>query len=371
MEWLGGNLKELLKQAGITQVALAERLEVSRQTVVDWINGQVPKGTHLLGICDMLDIDPDVLFDDSRSPVQVAPLHRRRRNAKVTAEMRHAAEQLALDHANLMDGAYLPPLEMVVRTSGNVPAEHLAEQMRGLAGLAHSDSPVDYHHAFRILGELGICVVFRTFPDVLKGYAFYTVVSGQRLVIVNSTTNILDLIFPVLHETVHAARNRTPKDGYAKAEEAFCDRVAGLIQFPDSYVDDAYGAIEGRTEAMQVAKLKALARRHHHAVYGLVRRIEERHGELSLSNRSVNGADGNLRKEYPTIGDVLVSDGVSGFIEMLTKLSPIWTRIVTQNLDHMTTSKLAEVLDMAFLDARAVREELRGKREVRTVGCCV
>jgi len=371
MEWQGKKFKEMLGQRKITQVAIASELGVSRQTVVDWINGQVPKGSHLLGICDRLDIDPDVLFDTSASPVQVAPMHRQRRNAKVTPEMRQAAEELALEYANLMDDASLPALEMVVRESANLTPAALAAQMRELAGLEHSHDPIGYRDTFRMVNELGICVVFRSFPEALKGYAFYTIVNGQRLVIVNSDSNLLDLIFPVLHETVHAARNRIPKADYAKAEEAFCDQVAGLIQFPDSYVDDVYDAIKGRPAASQINTLKDFARRHHHAIYGLVRRIEERHGKLNLSSQSVNGADGNLRKECPTIKEVLVSDGAPGFVELLSELSPIWSRIVIGNLESMTTGKLAEVLDLGILDARAVREELHQRGEMQACDCCV
>jgi len=62
---------------------------------------------------------------------------------------------------------------------------------------------------------------------------------------------------------------------------------------------------------------------------------------------------------------------VGGFLEMLAKLSPNWTRIVKQNVDAMTTSKLAEVLDLAYLDARAVQDELRERREGQASGCCV
>jgi len=136
-------------------------------------------------------------------------------------------------------------------------------------------------------------------------------------------------------------------------------------------VDDVYDAIKGRPAASQINTLKDFARRHHHAIYGLVRRIEERHGKLNLSSQSVNGADGNLRKECPAIKEVLVSDGAPGFVELLSELSPIWSRIVIGNLESMTTGKLAEVLDLGILDARAVREELHQRGEMQACDCCV
>lgn len=358
MKWLGYKFKELLGEAAITQTALAEELGVTRQTVVDWIKGQVPKGTHLVGIVNLLKIDVDLLFEAEPSPVQVAPLHRVRRTAKVTDSMKKSAEVMACQYASLLNGPCLPPLQVTMRPSDSVTPERLASQLRELAGLGNSNSPVQYRHVFGILKELGVCVVFRPFPDDLKGYAFYTVVNEQRLVAVNTSTNTLDVIFPLLHETVHALRCGVPEADYAKAEEDFCDRVASLVQFPDSYVDDAYTAIEGRPPGTQVVKLKELAKRHHHAVYGLVRRIEEKHEPLKLPDQSVNGADGNLRKEFPTLGDLLFSDGVGKFVELLHSWSPIWLEVVTSHLDCVTISKLGEVLGLGYLDAREVKEVL-------------
>jgi hypothetical protein len=77
----------------------------------------------------------------------------------------------------------------------------------------------------------------------------------------------------------------------------------------------------------------------------------------------VNGADGNLRKEFPNMGDVLMADGGNGFLDTLTDISPIWSHIVADCFTAMTTSKLAEVLDLSYIDAEAVRDVLREREE--------
>lgn len=47
----------------------------------------------------------------------------------------------------------------------------------------------------------------------------------------------MDLIYPVLHEAVHAIRDEAYTDGfYDTAEEDFCDYVANYVQFPEEYV---------------------------------------------------------------------------------------------------------------------------------------
>lgn len=361
MEWQGSKLKERLNVAGLTQAALAAKAGVTRQTVVDWINGQVPKGSHLLVICDALDIGPDDLFTEGPSPVQVAPLHRRRLNAAVTAAMPAEAQALAADHAALLEPGAKPVLEWVVRQTDEASALRLAARMRELAGLADGAEPLDYEHAFRLMEKLGVCVVFRRFPESIKDYAFYTVVNGHRVVFVNADTNLLDLIFPMLHEGVHAMRNLSPGTGWDQAEEVFCDRVAGLVQFPDAYVDDVCQAIKRRQAGTKVNVLKDYARRHHHVIYGVVRRMEER-CRISLG-LNVHGADANLRKEYSTLRQALLSDGPCRYVEALASLTPLWYRAILRHLGTMTNGRLCEVLDLeSVLDAKLVREALEARR---------
>jgi hypothetical protein len=55
--------------------------------------------------------------------------------------------------------------------------------------------------------KLGIKVIFRYFPETIKAYAFYTQICGHRVTFVNNHTNTLDLIFPFIHEAVHAIRD--------------------------------------------------------------------------------------------------------------------------------------------------------------------
>ena len=66
---------------------------------------------------------------------------------------------------------------------------------------------MDYGDAFHLLDQLGITTIFRFFPERVKDYAFYTRIHDHRVVFVNNSTNVLDLIFPVLHEAVNLESN--------------------------------------------------------------------------------------------------------------------------------------------------------------------
>lgn len=62
---LGQKLKALLKESGMTQEDLAERLEVSRQAVGKWINDKgMPEVGKLVQISDLFDVSLDYLLKE-------------------------------------------------------------------------------------------------------------------------------------------------------------------------------------------------------------------------------------------------------------------------------------------------------------------
>jgi transcriptional regulator with XRE-family HTH domain len=365
MKWSGANLKNLCEQQGIAISALAKHLEVSRRTVYDWIGGQVPKGNHLLALCRFLSIDPEVLFGKTTSPALV-PTHRTRKRALVNQDRQELATELAEEYAVVCEGLRLPVIQPVVRVADNNAAEALAISFREIAGLSDT-MPMTYNQVFRLLEKLGICVVFRTFPMELKDYAFYTRIWGHRVVFVNLLNNVLDTIFPIIHEAVHAVRDeKNPSDsGYDENEELFCDCVANLTQFPPDYINQVYSGMKKLATAAKVNWLKSMAAMHRHAIYGLVKSMERSCGTVGLSPSAVHGADSNLHKDFPLLRDVLC-EGIetpSDYAEHLQRLSPLFFDALCMNGPSLSVRKLAELLELpSVIDAQELRDFLAKKQ---------
>jgi hypothetical protein len=208
------------------------------------------------------------------------------------------------------------------------------------------------------LEQLGIKIIFRFFPEKIKAYAFYTKIHGHRIIFVNNSTNIIDLIFPVLHEAVHAIRDEFQiNDGFDTEEETFCDKVAGYVQFSDEYVHMVDDVINGLSEGVQVNKLKTFGKKYGHALFGIVKQIKTIHPDFNLK---IGGADSNLKKGFPTIGDILFAgDDPRDYITIFSKLSPLFTNIILNQIDSITDRKLGELLGIeSVLDAKAVKDEL-------------
>jgi len=94
------------------------------------------------------------------------------------------------------------------------------------------------------------------------------------VVFVNNNTNILDLIFPLLHETIHAIRDEELNTMDDPVEENFCDLVAGYIQFPGEYVSMVAKTIINRRIGIQINLLKEFAEKNSHSLFGIVQQLK-------------------------------------------------------------------------------------------------
>ncbi len=358
MEWAGEKIKGLIKENNISIIKLAELAGVSRQTVNDWINGQVPKGNHLIFLCKIFNINPDYLFSqDFNSSISV-PVHRVRKKAKVTPDMQKDALDLAMEYDLLFRNAPEPGILPVMRgqSRSKETAKKVASDLR-IKACTSNDLPPDYKNTFTLMKNLGIKIIFRDFPSKVKTYAFYTKIHDHRVVFVNNATNVLDLIFPLLHDAIHAIRDEISiNEGFDEAEEDFCDMVANHVQFPDEYVKMVYDVIKDLDIPIQINKLKTFGANYSHALYGIIKRIQSINSNFDLK---IGGADTNLKKKFPTIGEILYRQNEPReYVKTIKELSPLFTQVILDQIDVLTTRKLGELLGIEnIMDVKNVKDE--------------
>jgi len=360
MPWSGANLKALSKKKGIALTKLSELLKVSRQTVTAWVKGKVPKGDHLIELSRILEINPGYFFsDDETQRIISVPMHRKRGVAKVTEKTERDAFQMAKQYEKLFIEAPDPGLVQVLRVKrrDDKNAKTLVKKLRVLSGI-EPHLPMDYQHTFHLLSLLNIITIFRYFPSSVKGYAFYCRIDKHRVVFVNTSTNVLDLIFPLLHETIHAIHDEEGGAIYDSTEEEFCDLVANYIQFPADYVQLVYDTIIGRRINIQINQLKEFAKKNSHSLFGIAKELKKLNPTLDFN---VGGANTNLKKEFPTIGNILFDvEDVREHITRLKALSPLFVEILRNQIDNASPRKTAEWLGLEnMLDGKQVIDELK------------
>jgi transcriptional regulator with XRE-family HTH domain len=355
MGWHGENLKVLAKERGITITKLSEVLGVSRQTVTDWIRGQIPKGHHLIQLSKILEASPSYFFPEEKHiPISI-PLHRKRGVAKITKKTEQESLQLALLYEKLFREAPDPGLVRVLRVDSrdDQNAKNMANQLRTLSGIV-TYKPIDYEHTFQLLSSLNIVPIFRYFPESIKSYAFYCKIHKHRVVFVNNHTNI------------HAIRDEEGNLTNDPDEEDFCDKVANYIQFPDEYVRLIADTISRRRASIQINRLKEFARENGHSLFGIYDQLKVINPSIERTiGRSIGGAATNLKKEFPAIGDVLFhGEDARDYIEKLKFLSPLFVEIMLNQIGHTTTRKFSEWLGIeSTLDGKQVIRELKRMSE--------
>ena len=286
-------------------------------------------------------------------------MHRKRGVAKVTEKTERDAFQLAKQYKKLFIEAPDPGLVPVLRVKrrDDKNAKTLAKKLRELSGI-EPHLPMDYKHTFCLLSLLNVITIFRYFPSSVKDYAFYCRIDKHRVVFVNTSTNVLDLIFPLLHETIHAIRDEEESAIDDPLEEDFCDLVASYAQFPSEYVLMVANTIINRRTGTQINLLKEFAEKNGHSLFGIVQELKKINPTLDLK---VGGADTNLKKLFPTIGNILFDvEDVREYIDWLKTLSPLFVEILKDQIENVTPRKVAEWLGLeSMLDGKQVIDELK------------
>lgn len=75
MTWQGEKLKDMIQNNNLPFKEMAKKLGVSQQTISEWINGKLPSGSHLVKICRLLNVEPNMLFINDDDLVSKPILH--------------------------------------------------------------------------------------------------------------------------------------------------------------------------------------------------------------------------------------------------------------------------------------------------------
>ena len=359
MKWNGQKIKDLLERRKVTITSLAGSIHVTRQTVHNWVNGSLPKGQDLLRLCDFFRVGAEEFFGEQESSVTLIA-HRTHRKAASTPKKMEEARNLASEYVAFFHDA--KPLGIVSSlldiSTDTEYIRKLALQIREFSGI-ESAMPMTYEAAFKLLRKLGIFAIFQDFPSDMKSYAFFCKIEHNRVVMINSATHVVDLIFQLLHETIHAIRSENAPRNPSPDEESVCDAVACFAQFPKEYVMKVAGEIEGASAKGAIQTLQAFAVKNGHSMHGLARAFEAHDIKKLPKDINIYPAEKDLRERTPTIGRILFGKAEPrDFLHRLKRLSPYFAEELKRQAGSMSDRKLALLIGLpSGIDARLIREE--------------
>ena len=370
--------QQAIEKAGLTQTAVADTLDVSKEAVSQWLNHKsFPRPNKLLQLGRLLDLafDDLVIREDPFAP-KVA--FRKRRGTKTREHHIEKAQETGLFLRHLVpylpfDTLAMPP----VLKSPGCDYDYLravTTRVRADINLGLEEC-VDFSHLIRRFGELQAVVVPVMWGEKQRhenAVHIYLPDSQSTWVYLNLDTNIHDFKFWMAHELGHCLSPSLEGD---EAED-YADAFAGALLYPHEQAEPAYNAIKAQpTAAAKIAKVIDLAEQSiisPYTVLGQVNKYAASVGQpqIQLGKSAFPKAVTNFNKQYNNLSEALFGDseldehGKPSAREYISKAerefeTPFFDLLRQYLKQHNKGPGFVQtVLDMPLIDARSIHTEL-------------
>ena len=364
-------INQKMKERGLSQTSLAERLDVSKEAVSQWLNHKsFPRPSKLLQLGKLLSLGFDELVckDVSTEPVVA---FRKMKGTKTKDHHVEKAQGMGRFLKNLVP--YLPfdLLEMppVLKNPVNNYAylQKVAQKVRQDVNV-EPDATIDFQHLIRRFNELQTVLIPVLWGDKKRhenALHIFLPDSKTTWVYLNLDVNIHDFKFWMAHELGHSL---TPEFKGEEAED-FADAFAGALLFPENKAESAYHEISLLTKSSaQINKLLELAKNEiisPYTIYYQLNAYAEHSGKPILELNQINGAITNFNKHYPKVSKLLFhADEEIKAVDFIHCIEENFDTSIFNVLrqyikNHQKGAGIVQaILDMPLLDARSIYAEL-------------
>ena len=365
-------LQDALKDKGLNAAAVAQKLDVSREAVSKWLNGEsIPKPDKLLRLGSLLSMGfGDLMIrDEPHAPIvafrKMKGTKTKDRHYEHAKDMGRLLEQLV--PLLPFDTLKVPPTlkspscdyDYVRRATAAVRAEMHVEL----------SEPIGFEHLIKRFGELQtvlIPVLWGAKQRHENAVHIFLPKSGTTWVYLNLDVHIHDFKFWMAHELGHTL---TP-DLHVDDGEDFADAFAAALLFPHELAEQAYGEMHGKTQQTQLKTIKAWAEKLVISPYHVYRQIDEyaryeKKPTIAFDKNVIFGVNTKFNAAYKNITETLFGDerpASAAYIKSARENfdSPIF-EVLGQYLRKSDRGPgfVQTVLDTALLDAKAIHAELK------------
>ena len=370
--------QQAIQKAGLTQTAIADALDVSKEAVSQWLNEKsFPRPNKLLQLGKLLNlgIDELVIKEESFAP-KVA--FRKRAGTKTKNHHIEKAQEMGRFLRHLVPFLPFDILEVPpVLKSPSCDYDYLrrvTNKVRTDINIGRTDV-IDFGHLIRRFVELQAVVV-----PVLWGAKnrhenavhIHLPDSQSTWVYLNLDTNIHDFKFWMSHELGHCL---SPSLEGNEAED-FADAFAAALLYPHELAEKAYSSISSQVSSAarinHVIDLSDQLTISPWTVIGQVNKYAQDSGkpEIQLSKKAFPGAVTNFNKRYKNLSEALFGGtelddhGKPSAREYISKAEDAFETPFFELLRKYINENakgpgfVQTVLDMPLLDSRSIHAEL-------------
>ncbi|PPK71531.1 transcriptional regulator with XRE-family HTH domain [Methylobacter tundripaludum] len=371
------NTRQAIEAAGLTQTSIAEKLDVSKEAVSQWLNDKsFPRPNKLLQLGKLLNLGlHELVIKEEPNAPKIA--FRKMKGTKTKDHHIEKAQEIGRFLRELVPFLPFDTLEMPpVFKSPNCDYDFLrkaATKVREDINLGATDT-IDFNHLIRRFSELQAVVI-----PVLWGSKkrhenavhIFLPDSQSTWVYLNLDTNIHDFKFWMAHELGHCLSPNLDGD---EAED-FADAFSGSLLYPHELAEKAYISINQQpTNAAKIAHVVTLADAQTISPYTVIRQVNKyalhvNKSEIHLG-KAFDGAVTNFNKKYLNLSDTLFVDiardnnGKPSARDYIAKVEHVFETPFFDLLRHYLKQNnkgpgfVQTVLDMPLLDARSIHTEL-------------
>lgn len=368
------SVKAAMRDAGLNQANLAERLGVTRAAVSQWLKGEsTPRPNKLLLLAKLLELSfQEIMQVQEEHPPQVA--FRKYRNTKASDDDREQLRARGRLLRNLVQ--YLPFDVEVMPPRLKAPSldyeyvQQAADRIRK-AILVEPGAHIDLHHIVRYFRELQAVLI-----PVLWGHErgadrhanathIYLPDSGTTWVYLNLDTHVLDFKFWMVHELGHCLA-----PGESEEREQFADAFAGALLFSHAQAEALYREIADKSLRNQLNAVKKAALDLNIAPFTVCKQLEA-YAKYTRQNVVNFGPDVHklaavLNKSHKLMSESILgsSDEADAAVYLERCIQVFETPVFEALGQYLRSSEqpgagfVAAVFDIPYLDARSIYDRL-------------
>lgn len=359
-------IKLRMKELGLSVQALSKTLDVSREIVYNWLNGEKsPQPKNILGLTRALKIPFKELFilDMSVTPIVA---FRKRAGTKTTEQHIENAINMGLALEPLVPFMGFPkfrkPSTFINPRNDYQYIQEVAMEFRKEKNLS---DVVQYKQLIGVFKELHSVLI-----PVLWGHKkahenalhVHLPRSMTTWIYLNLDTSPLDFKFWMAHEIGHILAPELRGD---EAEE-FADNFAGALLFPSHLAKEEYRHLSGLNTSKRIQRIQKSSEQHEISMYTVLREVNKFASSLNLPLIDIpkfGAIVTTFNKKFKLVSEAIF-DGKQpkpkDYIDLAEDFSsPFFNGLKAYLKENRKSSSIiSRVLNIPAHDAQAIYEDL-------------
>lgn len=371
------NTKKVIESAerkGLNQSRLARDLDVSRETVSQWLKGEkFPRPDKLLKLSMSLGLNYDEIVLTLPSKTDPVVAFRKKGSHKITEQYLEEARDTGRILSELVP--YLPfdnlsrPKTLISPRLDYSYIRQVTLKVRNQIGKAPHES-IKFEDLINLFNELSaviIPVLWGSRERHENALHIYLPESMTTWIYLNLDCKLHDFKFWMAHELGHVNAPQLLED----EGEDFADAFAGALLVPEEIASDGYAYLRRSDQiTLRLNHIKTVAERLRVSpltVYLEINKYAE-HNDLPKidldKNQSIYRANTNFNKDFKTVGEHLFKGIIPTPNQYITSTtehfgSPFFSSLKKYIKENRKPASFVQsILRISLLDARNIYEEL-------------